>query len=488
MGFEDEMGIDMDSNATPLGLGMHAMLIPLTRTRSLSESESTASKMAPLPAEVRPTASDDSVLKDLPWAYSTCTTPAGQFYAPTPSRRPASLHLQTLSGFESRVAGNSDVHGECAVSSSGSTLSDWCPSPLTALFANRGDAIEYGKQDPALLSRHILAPPALQLASTDTVAASSSSAASVAGSHSTSRLSTPALLSPRLAGRGGFDVSYQPPFTSSGPIIPRRSRGLDFSRAATSLHHTMSIDQSSPDSSPTAAHRGSIAFSCRNRSDSVVTSNGNEYLCGVYVGGHQDRSGGGLAKPFQMALDSSDSSEDDDMMDEDDFDEPSAGAQPNLTAPNTPSGPSMSPGGNNLLSYRHRRRKQPQKRLRGPFGISSGFSTKSAGATGLAQQQGSPGVSPHGSGFGIHVGRGAGGSGGHVSGSESEESYRRNSVDKGRVTRRAVTRRHNLLVSRNLFSVCTCVVFLTPFASSAKDQKLCAHPRCPSRGRHACRV
>lgn len=43
--------------------------------------------------------------------------------------------------------------------------------------------------------------------------------------------------------------------TYGSPVIPRRSRGLDFSRAATNLHHSTLADHSSPDSSPTITGR-----------------------------------------------------------------------------------------------------------------------------------------------------------------------------------------------------------------------------------------
>ena len=38
--------------------------------------------------------------------------------------------------------------------------------------------------------------------------------------------------------------------TNIGSVLPRRSRGYDFSRACTNLHHSMLAEQSSPDSSP----------------------------------------------------------------------------------------------------------------------------------------------------------------------------------------------------------------------------------------------
>ena len=46
------------------------------------------------------------------------------------------------------------------------------------------------------------------------------------------------------------------PWTSPGSAVPRRSRGMDFSRACTNLHHSTLAEQSSPDSSPTIGGRG----------------------------------------------------------------------------------------------------------------------------------------------------------------------------------------------------------------------------------------
>ncbi|KAK6602221.1 hypothetical protein H4I95_07323 [Botrytis cinerea] len=44
-------------------------------------------------------------------------------------------------------------------------------------------------------------------------------------------------------------------YGSPTSVLPRRSRGLDFSRAATNLHHSTLAEQSSPDSSPTITGR-----------------------------------------------------------------------------------------------------------------------------------------------------------------------------------------------------------------------------------------
>ena len=48
-------------------------------------------------------------------------------------------------------------------------------------------------------------------------------------------------------------ASYSPPAS----VLPRRSRGLDFSRAATNLHHS-TLAESSPESSPIVGSRGSF--------------------------------------------------------------------------------------------------------------------------------------------------------------------------------------------------------------------------------------
>ncbi|KAI9778311.1 MAG: hypothetical protein M1835_004966 [Candelina submexicana] len=55
-------------------------------------------------------------------------------------------------------------------------------------------------------------------------------------------------LSPKLDSTNGFG--------SPQSVLPRRSRGLEFSRACTNLHHSTIAEQSSPDSSPTISGKG----------------------------------------------------------------------------------------------------------------------------------------------------------------------------------------------------------------------------------------
>jgi hypothetical protein len=45
-------------------------------------------------------------------------------------------------------------------------------------------------------------------------------------------------------------------YGSPAKVLPRHSRGLDFSRACTNLHHSTLAEQSSPDSSPTITQKG----------------------------------------------------------------------------------------------------------------------------------------------------------------------------------------------------------------------------------------
>ncbi|KAM0331530.1 hypothetical protein ACHAQA_003207 [Verticillium albo-atrum] len=171
----------------------------------------------------------------------------------------------------------------------------------------------------------------------------------------------PAPLSPKL------DHSYASPTN----ILPRRSRGLDFSRAATSLHHSTLAEQSSPDSSPTIGGGRAMNIPHRRSNDYNNAEQLSNSLWSMM--GNQERmnisSSLGSANPF-----ASDSSSDEDM-DEDMEDAIVTTPQVNRTT-----GPVGSPAVNSLLSFqqRQRPRKQPRKKSRGPLGL--GFSTASAGA------------------------------------------------------------------------------------------------------------
>ncbi|KAI1416627.1 hypothetical protein F5Y13DRAFT_154394 [Hypoxylon sp. FL1857] len=167
-------------------------------------------------------------------------------------------------------------------------------------------------------------------------------------------------------------------YASPTNILPRRSRGLDFSRAATSLHHSTLAEQSSPDSSPTIGGR---AMNIPGRSNGEF---GQEQSVNSLwsMMGNQERmnisSSVGSTNP--LASDSSSSSGDDDFMDEEMED--AIFNTPQVTKGNQQLGnssnnvvpwmPSTSPAINSLQSFRTRPRKHPKKRLRGLAGL--GFS------------------------------------------------------------------------------------------------------------------
>lgn len=55
-------------------------------------------------------------------------------------------------------------------------------------------------------------------------------------------------------------------FTSPTSVLPRRARGIDFSRAATNLHHSTLAEQSSPESSPTVGGKRGMMIPPRGKS------------------------------------------------------------------------------------------------------------------------------------------------------------------------------------------------------------------------------
>ncbi|KKA26208.1 hypothetical protein TD95_000019 [Thielaviopsis punctulata] len=177
-------------------------------------------------------------------------------------------------------------------------------------------------------------------------------------------------------------------YSSPTNIIPRRSRGLDFSRAATSLHHTTLAQEHTLDSSPTIHSNRALHPSTRRRSGEYGGAEQSSTSLWSVMGG-QDRPtlpsslGGGI----RTMLSDSDSSSDGDVMDED-MDEPyvttphvQRAAMPSVWPPtNSSSGwPSSSTPINSLMSYRDKTRpkKQPKRRTRATMGMSFAALSKS---------------------------------------------------------------------------------------------------------------
>ncbi|KAF2670566.1 hypothetical protein BT63DRAFT_413280 [Microthyrium microscopicum] len=152
-------------------------------------------------------------------------------------------------------------------------------------------------------------------------------------------------------------VESRSPYGSPSSVLPRHSRGLDFSRAATLLHHS-TLAEVSPDSSPTIAQRG-MMIPGRKQSVNAMSVDPPSW--------NAERSTISSSLGSVNMFASEDSSSDDDMEPVDPEEtEDAILATPNLhkktsSSNNGPSiystgwGPSIfSPAGSNFLSYRRR--------------------------------------------------------------------------------------------------------------------------------------
>lgn len=222
-------------------------------------------------------------------------------------------------------------------------------------------------------------------------------------------------------------------------ILPRRSRGLDFSRAATSLHHSTLAEQSSPDSSPTMGDRAMAIPGRRGGAEQSSTS-----LWSI-IGAH-DRlnASSSLGSTPAVGSDTSSSSDDQDLMDED-MDEAYVTTPMAKTSASMPhTGPFGSPAMSSLMSFqqRQRPRKHPKKKVRVPLGL--GFNLSAASLS-----KSPPNISARARRESISWQANQL----HISGIETEEGAKSHSDADGgsgdgqrNVTCRPVTRRGNLLV------------------------------------------
>ncbi|RDL37157.1 Uncharacterized protein BP5553_04590 [Venustampulla echinocandica] len=147
-------------------------------------------------------------------------------------------------------------------------------------------------------------------------------------------------------------LDHSQTYGSPTSVLPRRSRGLDFSRAATNLHHSTLAEQSSPDSSPTIGGR---AMNIPNRKNGVHYTSGSDAMTNNPSSlwstmANADRVGisSSLGSVKMMGSDSSSNSSDDDdldLMDADDIDD-SILTTPQIGKMSTPFGaiPQPSPG------------------------------------------------------------------------------------------------------------------------------------------------
>ncbi|CAK7205444.1 hypothetical protein SEUCBS139899_008216 [Sporothrix eucalyptigena] len=280
-------------------------------------------------------------------------------------------------------------------------------------------------------------------------------------------MSKPTPLSPKL------DPSQI--YASPTNILPRRSRGLDFSRAATSLHHSTLAEQSSPNSSPVAGGDQAMNIPGRKPGEYGGAPESSTSLWSMMGRSHDKVYPSSSLGSVNIAAcsDSSSSSDEDEDMDED-TDEPFITTPqvgktssthisgPQTTMPWMPSSPAM----NSLLSFTHRQRprKQPKRKVRGPLGLGFSSIVPSAASANASAGANSLSKSPP-SGFLLgrdtqslqqqpHTRRESiswAANQLHISGSESDDNPK-TQMDPGEalgpqrgVVRRAVTRRGNLL-------------------------------------------
>ncbi|TQV98120.1 hypothetical protein IF1G_03863 [Cordyceps javanica] len=241
-------------------------------------------------------------------------------------------------------------------------------------------------------------------------------------------------------------------YASPTNILPRRSRGLDFSRAATSLHHS-TLAESSPESSPTVGGHG-MNIPARRREYGPGTEHGLQASASLWPAaiGNQERMmiSSSLGSTHAIGSDSSSSSEDDDLMDEDTDEAYVTTPQISRMGPAGGSKPFGSPAMNILTSFqnRPRPRKHPKRKVRGPLGL--GFNIN---ASALSR---SP---PSNSGRTRRESISWQANQLHISSGDGEDSGRSLSDVDGpsgdaqpNVTRRAVTRRGNLLPKTKTFA------------------------------------
>lgn len=192
-------------------------------------------------------------------------------------------------------------------------------------------------------------------------------------------------------------ISPRPDCTAAYPsptsVLPRRSRGLDFARAATNLHHSV-LAESSPESSPTVSGRRGLnlpgrrsvfaAADIRNDPDNMRNGSSSHWAT-LTNGGGGGMLSSSVGSSAIMDNDSSSTSSDE-MMDIGDDDEDTIHMTPhngphllNPFAPiaSSPGGDSMSamtPAAAKLMSYQRNRLQSRRNRTRGSSSSASGQS------------------------------------------------------------------------------------------------------------------
>lgn len=194
--------------------------------------------------------------------------------------------------------------------------------------------------------------------------------------------------SPTVAHRSPLSpkVDTRQSYASSAKVLPRHSRGLEFSRACTSLHHSTIAEQSSPDSSPIITQRG---MSIPSRRQSVNAMSIDHPVLSWAGNGPHERSAisssVGSVNMFGSGESSSDEDDDPEPMDPEEQEDPILGT-PQIGHRRTPSRNGaasaygngwsnlFSPSGSNFLNFR-RSRLQNKRRSHKSSSSASGHSS-----------------------------------------------------------------------------------------------------------------
>ncbi|OTA05088.1 hypothetical protein A9Z42_0057140 [Trichoderma parareesei] len=244
----------------------------------------------------------------------------------------------------------------------------------------------------------------------------------------------PAPLSPKL--------EHAQIYSSPTNLLPRRSRGLDFSRAATSLHHSTLAEQPSPSSSPVITDmamnippRLGPYGGAEQTSTSLWSMMGDQERLNISTS---------LGSNHAPPSDSSSSSEEDEDMDEDMDEAYVTTPQVSKTGmPIVPSSPSM--GNFSSFQHRQRHRKPPKMKPRGPLGLgfnlASAVLSKSPPSNSAAARARRESISWQANQ--LHISSGDMDEGGGAEGGNGDQKS---------VTRRVVTRRGNLLPKAKAFA------------------------------------
>lgn len=274
-------------------------------------------------------------------------------------------------------------------------------------------------------------------------------------------------LSPQLDARNTYG--------SPASVLPRHSRGAEFSRACTNLHHSTLAEQSSPDSSPTITQKGIMIPARKHNSISMAGESPNLNSSSLWSTlGTSGRAGppSSVGSVNMLASDSSSNDSDgDEPMDPDDPDDqvfmtPQVMKMPNLSASLAAASPGgwpniNSPGAPNFMSI-HRARLRDRRSRKSSSSASGASSLASPGPA--SPPQGKSYEGERGGYFAREtVMRTAGSRRESVSmlASDLHISSGNDSGDEGGmpapatpgVVRRPVTRRSNLLVSLAKLSI-----------------------------------